>query len=118
MDDQKYLEFLKMLEGELLSYRWGCVFDAEKKVALAEFGNLPSGNNNSIAKECNTVFEEALKSNTACNELMTQDEQWIMLMRKFSQKPLLCFVLFRSGGVTTAWARDTLKQKIEEFNNN
>ncbi len=115
MEDQKYSEFLKMLEAELLSYRWGCIFDTEKKIPVAEFGNPPTNADGSLATQCNAVFNEALKTEGKCVEVMTQDDQWILLMRRFLHSPLLCFVLLRSGGITTGWARDTVKQKIEQF---
>ncbi|MCK9408085.1 MAG: hypothetical protein WCX28_14500 [Bacteriovoracaceae bacterium] len=114
MNDQQYLDFLKVLENELLSFRWGCIFDSQKNVACAEYGNFPVESNALVPKQCNDVFEEAIKFRNASSELVAQDEHWILLMRQFAQSPLRCFILLRSGGVTTGWARDTLKQKIRE----
>jgi len=115
MSDQQYLDFLKGLENELLSFRWGCVFDLQKKISLAEFGNVPTSNGVSVSDRCNAVFEEVLQSQKSSVEFMALDDQWILLMRQFPHRPLRCFILLRSGGVTTGWARDTLKQKIEEY---
>ncbi|MFA6467555.1 MAG: hypothetical protein WCW35_01565 [Bacteroidota bacterium] len=118
MNSKKYQDFLKVLENELLSFRWGCVFDSEKKATLAEYGNAPSENSSELPDQCNVLFESALQSDGQETELMAHDEQWILLMRRFTKGPLRCFILLRSGGITTGWARDTLKDKLQEFSSN
>ncbi|MFA6457435.1 MAG: hypothetical protein WCW40_11480 [Bacteroidota bacterium] len=118
MNTKKYQDFLKILENELLSYRWGCVYDSEKKVTLAEYGNAPTENSSALPEQCNALFESSLQSKGSGCELMAHDEQWILLMRRFTKGSLRCFILLRSGGITTGWARDTLKDKLQEFSSN